>query len=254
MRSLVGRKVLVTGAGTRIGQAIAIALARDGCDVIVHYCTNRAGAEETAGKIKSYGRQAVCFSADFRQFESIKDLVDKSVQVFGGLDALVNSASVFPLAGRRDGESDLSHETIESWNLSLDVNARAPFFLIQHASPFLKKSTDGCVINILDTSVSDPFVSRASHSVSKGALASITRLAAKTFYPKVRVNGLELGHILPSPDMSAEEIAQQKWGGVSNVAEAVIFLLKNGFMTGEILRMCGGKLLLGDRTATVSAQ
>ena len=239
-QKLNGRRALVTGAGKRIGQAIAIGLAQAGCDVAVHFHTSRDGALETKRRVEAFGRRAELLQADLMQPEAIEALARETIKKFGGLDILINNASIFPEPEKIQASSDLFSETLAGWERSISINARAPFFLIQHCARALSESSHGNIINILDTSASEPFVSRAAHSISKSALATVTKLAAKTLYPKVRVNALELGAILPPELLTTKDRAEIEWAGVDEVVRGVIYLLEANFLHGEIIRLDKG--------------
>jgi len=239
-QKLKGRRALVTGAGKRIGQAIAIGLAQSGCDVAVHFHTSRAGAIETKQQIEACGRRAELLEADLMQPKAIEELAENAIRALGGLDILINNASIFPQPETIHASSDLFSETYSGWERSLSINARAPFFLIQYCANALMASTSGNIINILDTSASEPFVSRAAHSISKSALATVTQLAAKTLYSKVRVNALELGAILPPEELAAKEQLEIEWAGVGEVVQGVRFILEADFLHGEIIRLDKG--------------
>ena len=240
----LNRKALITGGATRIGRALSLALGEVGCDVAIHYHSNEKGAVELAEKLRQMGRKSAVVNADFRNPEAPQELANQAVKTLGGLDFLINNASVYPSPERKTGVNDLLHESLDSWELSLTINARAPFFLIKHLASILQHSECGCIVNILDSSATNPFVSRAAHSVSKAALASVTKLAAKTLYPKVRVNGIELGAILPPEGLEREACEATQWGGIDAVSKAVIYLLRAEFVTGEIMKVDGGESLL----------
>ncbi len=229
------RWALVTGAGTRVGQTIAIGLARGGYDVIVHYFSSAKGAERTVSEVMAVGRKAFSVQADLRKTDSPKMLLKEIEAKVTKLELLVNNASTYPEPERAKAAKSLLEETPEDWELSLNVNARAPFFLIQQLAPLLSASGEGQVVNILDSSVSAPFLSRASHSVSKSALAAITKIAAETLAPKVRVNALELGSIL-APVGRGDEPGKV-WIGTQGVVDALLQLIADSGKNGEIVRV-----------------
>lgn len=233
--SLEGKKALVTGAAVRVGRAMALALAQAGCDVIVHYGQSRIEAEETVAEIQKLGRKALALQADLRDPEAPKLLAAAVKRAFHGLDILVNNASVYPATDKFEADHALDKESIADWELALAVNARAPFFLIQHLAPLLEQSADGNVVNILDRSVSEVFVSRATHTVSKWALEATTMIAAKTFASRIRVNALELGPTLPGELMTEAERAKKTWSGTEPVCEALLSLLQAQTCSGQVI-------------------
>lgn len=243
METLRGQRALVTGAGKRIGRALALALAENGCDIIAHYNSSQAGAEELVRELARTGRRAKAIQADFSKPRVTEALAKEALSFLGGLDILINSASVFPNPESLSAAHDITQESEESWEENLAVNAKAPFFLIQHLSKALQDSGHGNVLNIVDTSITIPTISRAAYSISKSALAAITRLAARTFAGTIRVNALELGAILPNEKMNKEEASELEWGSVNDVTSAMLFVLNTPFINGEIVRVSGNELL-----------
>lgn len=227
LESLRGLRVLVTGGGKRVGAYLARGLARHGCRVVIHYRSSGAEATALVDEIRAAGGEVALVQGDLARRDDIARVAREAVAAFGGLDVLVNNASTYPEGDAIDAGHSLGSETWESWEDALNVNARAPFFLIQSLLPALLASGKGSVINILDRSVSIPFVDRAAHTVSKAALASVSRLAAKTFEGRIRVNALELGAILPGEGMSTEQESRRAWVGVEPVLEAIVKLLSN---------------------------
>lgn len=219
----------------RVGRAMALALAEAGCDVIVHYGQSQGKADETVAEIKKLGRKAVALQADLRHPEAPKVLAEQVQETFHGLDILINNASVYPAHDKFEADHALNKESLADWELALAVNARAPFFLIQHLAPLLEQSADGNVINILDRSVSEVFVSRATHTVSKWALEATTMVAAKTFTSRIRVNALELGPTLPGEGMTEAERAKKNWSGTGPVCEALLLLLQSQTYSGQVI-------------------
>lgn len=226
---------LITGAGKRIGQALAIALAKEGCDIIVHYDKSREDAEKTVATIRALGREAVAIGGDLSLPDAPEQLAVQTIHTFGKLDILINNASIWPKVDQ--GKQGLLTETLDDWNLALSINARAPFFLIKHLATTLRQSSRANIINILDSSVSNPFPSRASHSISKAALAAITTLAASTLFPPIRVNALELDMVLKSNDMSEEEAKKIRWTPLEKVVDSLLWVLKTTGISGQIVKV-----------------
>lgn len=232
-----GRVAVVTGAAVRLGREIALHLARSGFDIGVHFNSSAAEAEETAAHIRTIGRRAVLIRADFCS-GAAAGLVEKIVrQEFGSLDLLINSAGIWPEPEKAAAGRSIETETAAGWDEALNIGARTPFFLIQNLAPLLSSATqnggDGQVINILDRSISIPFLDRAAHTVAKNALLSVTRLAAKSYHGRFRVNALELGSVLPQERMPDHERNRKKWLGVQPVLAAVDRILEDRLMNGE---------------------
>jgi len=227
---------LVTGAATRLGRVFATTLASEGFDVVVHYWSNSEGAEDTCREIRELGRRSFLVQTDLSQREGPHNLAEAVASLVPSLDLLVNNASVYPSPDKVQADNDLLLDSVEEWERSMAINARAPFFLIQQCVPLLRRGTDPAIINILDMSVTDPFLDRASHSVSKSALAAITTLAASTLAPHIKVNALELGPILPGDNMPPDEVGKTKWLGTEVVADALRQLLHKK-ESGKVVRV-----------------
>ena len=185
------RKVaLITGASSGLGTAVAEGFHRAGYALVLHAFSNVDALSVLAERIVSDNGECESVLADLRDPEAPQQIIDCVSRRFGALDVLINNASTFP-------DKQLRRSTHDFLNESLAVNARAPFFLMQTAHPLLSTAASvggstGCIINLLDESISAPFLSRAAHSVSKSALAAVTTLGAESFRGKVRVYGLEL--------------------------------------------------------------
>ena len=236
---LHNKRVLVTGGAVRIGKAIALALADAGCDVCVHFGKSQDEAQKVVTEIALKGRKGACFVGDLLDPDAPSMLRMQIEQSFGPLDILINNASYWPEPSRINAEHDLLNESVSNWDRTLAVNARAPFFLIQELAGMLGRDGKGVVVNLLDQSITSPYCDRAAHTVSKWALAGVTHLAAKTLAPSIRVVGIELGPILPGEEMSDSEVARRQWGGVEVVTETVLFVLRNEFVSGEIIGVKG---------------
>ena len=240
---LHNKRVLVTGGAVRIGKAIALALADAGCDVCIHFGKSQEEAQKVVTEIASKGRKGACFMADLLDPDAPSILRMQIEQSFGPIDILINNASYWPEPSRINAAHDLLSENVSNWDRTLAVNARAPFFLIQELAGMLGRNGSGVVVNLLDQSITTPYVDRAAHTVSKWALEGVTHLAATTLAPSVRVVGIELGPILPGEEMSDSEVARRQWGGVDVVTDAVLFVLQNEFISGEILGVKGDSYL-----------
>jgi NAD(P)-dependent dehydrogenase (short-subunit alcohol dehydrogenase family) len=240
--SLVGLRALVTGGATRIGREISLGLARSGCDIIVHYAENEAGAGVVADEIRSLGRKAIPVQANFIDPRAPTKLAHAALST-GEVDILINNASIYPDADSLLSNHSIEHETLEDWERSMAINARAPFFLMQALAPSLIASRNGNVVNLLDRSISDLFIDRAAHSASKATLAAVTLIAAKTWKSSVRVNGIELGWILPGDNMPEEARQQIVWAGPAQVVETILFILTTPFIRGEVIGLRNGSHL-----------
>ena len=240
--NLRGHTALVTGAGRRLGRAFAEALARGGADIVVHFSGSRAGAEETVSAARSHGVRAEAVQADLADPQQAADLVGRGVDALGGIDLLVNSASIFEPIGVLDCSP-------EAWDRHLTVNLTAPFLLSQ-AFARHRAGRPGVIVNLLDWRALRPGADHFPYTISKAALAAMTRSLALALAPTIRVNGLALGAILPPPDAQGSGESPppgapiDRWGTIDEVVQALLFLLTGpDFITGEILHLDGGRHL-----------
>jgi pteridine reductase len=239
--SLQGRVALVTGAGKRLGRAVALRLAEEGADVVIHYRSSAAEARSAVAEIEKFGRRGFAIAADLNSVADIKRLFDEAARQFGRLDILVNSAANFL-------SSSIISTTEEVWDASLDSNLKAPFFCAQAAAPLLRR-TRGTIINFADTGGLLGWPGHIAHSVSKAGVVMLTKVLAKSLAPEVRVNAIAPGTItMPGdpPEWEADfiKLAPLRRTGVpSEIADAVVFLVKSQFMTGQILVLDGGRTL-----------
>jgi NAD(P)-dependent dehydrogenase (short-subunit alcohol dehydrogenase family) len=230
-----GRRALVTGGAHRVGKGIALALAAAGADLVLHYNRSVGPAEETATEARELGSTVELRRADLSDLESIAALMSDPV------DILVNSAAGFP----RDQLLDVS---LEQWERTIGLNLTAPVFLTQAFARALPEERTGTVVNITDWKTERPYLGpRFSYTIAKGAIDTFTRVAASELAPRIRVNAVALGVVLPPADAEegyAERLAAdtplQRVGGVEVVAEAVLHFIRNDFLTGEIQRLNGG--------------
>jgi NAD(P)-dependent dehydrogenase (short-subunit alcohol dehydrogenase family) len=240
-RKLSGKVALVTGAAKRLGRAIALHLAREGADVVVHYHRSVDEAQEVVAEITNLGRRAICLHADLAKKSDIDNLFNATKKEFARLDILVNNASNFLHA-------DFASLTEEIWDAALDVNLKAPFLCSQAAAPLLKKNY-GVIINLSDVAGFLGWTSYVPHSVSKAGITMLTRVLAKALAPEIRVNAIAPGTItMPGdpPDLAADFIKRaplQRTGTTEDVTAAISFLINSPFITGEVLMLDGGRTL-----------
>lgn len=234
------KRALVTGAGTRVGRAIAIALGRRGAQVAVHYHTNRAGADETAAEIRSAGGGAHLIQADLYNAESCRRLAAESIEALGGLDLLVPSAANFDRVS-------LDEVDDAAWQRALDLNLRAPFLLSQAARQSLSESC-GSITFITCASTAVPFRNYLPYTVSKAGLRHLMRTLSLELAPHVRVNAVAPGTVLPPPEMEASAVEAlasrvplQRIGEAEDIARSVLFLMDSPFITGQELMVDGGR-------------
>jgi len=238
---LAGRVALVTGAGKRLGRAVALRLAQEGMHVAVHYRESAREAAEVVGQIEELGQKAAAIRADLRSVEQIRKLVQETGSELGRLDLLVNSAANF-LPG------SVISTTEQSWEASLDTNLKAPFFLAQSAAPMLRRSK-GAVVNFADTGGMLGWPGFIPHSVAKAGVILLTKCLAKALAPEVRVNAVAPGTItMPGdpPEWEREFVKVAplgRTGTPAEVAEAVLYLARAEFLTGHTLVLDAGRTL-----------
>lgn len=239
--SLQGKVALVTGSAKRLGRAVALRLAQEGADVVVHYRSSEAEAQEAVKEIEKLGRRSVAIGADLESVAEIKRLVDEAGKHFGRLDILVNSAANFLPAS-------MVSTTEQIWDAALDTNLRAPFFCAQAAAPLLRR-TRGCIINFADAGGLLAWTGYIPHSVSKAGVVMLTRVLAKALAPEVRVNAIAPGTITmegDAPEIESDFIKcapLRRSGKPSDITEAVLFLVQSDFITGQVLVVDGGRTL-----------
>jgi NAD(P)-dependent dehydrogenase (short-subunit alcohol dehydrogenase family) len=236
------RAALITGAGRRIGRAIALALAQEGFAVVLHANASRAEAEKLAGEISSQGGQARVVLADLADPESLNKLVPEAA-AFGPLTLLVNNASLFD-------EDEIATLERARFERTLAVNLTAPLFLAQAFAAQAPSNVDASIVNILDQRVLKPTPRFFSYTLSKSALADATLTLAQALAPKIRVNGVAPGPTLPSPRQSKEQFAAQaasvplkRGPSPEDIAAAVVYLASARSVTGSTIAVDGGQHL-----------
>jgi len=256
---LEGKIALVTGAGRRLGKAVALALARAGADVGLHYRASRVEAQETAREIEALGRRAELFQADLADPEQIDRLFEAVASAFGQLDVLVNNAAICE-------RTPIKSLSAEQWDRHFAINTRAAALCISRAVPLMgaartdrptpaaqrsdasqSSKSGGVVVNIADVSAGSPWPGYPAYCASKAALLALTRSAAKALAPAIRVNSVSPGAILWSPDTTdvqkrkvLDHIPMGRTGSPEDVAAAVVFLARQDYVTGQDLRVDGG--------------
>lgn len=240
---LEGAAALVTGAGTRIGQAIAIGLAQSGCDVAIHYHGSAKGAEETARAVRSAGRRAELVQADLSDAAAARGLADQAARALKRLDIVVNSAAIMV-------REPVETVTPESWDATLDLNLRAMFFVSQGAISHLRRAK-GKIVNMADIAGMEPWPAYVPHCVSKAGTIMLTKALARALAPDIAVNGVAPGAVLPPEDWderAREHIRTttplERVGSPDDVVAAVRFLLAGtDYVTGTVLVVDGGRLI-----------
>jgi NAD(P)-dependent dehydrogenase (short-subunit alcohol dehydrogenase family) len=241
-----GKVALVTGGAHRVGRAIALALAKQRADVIIHYNRSEEKAAETVRELRALNVRAEMVQANLGNPMSIEEMFAQIETYFGRLHVLVNSASAFQA-------KDILEVTIEDWNYTMAVNLRAPFLCSQLAAHLmLARGEGGCIVNISDIAGQEPWERYPHHSVSKAGLIMLTKVMAKALAPELRVNCVVPGPVM-KPDLMpdarwqrlGEVIPMKRTGDSENVAKAVLALIENDFATGAVFNVDGGDSLVG---------
>lgn len=239
--SLKGKVALVTGAGKRLGRAVALRLAEEGADIAVHYGSSQREAQDAVKEIEKLGRRGVALGADLGNVSEIKRLFDEAGKQFGRLDILVNSAANFLPAS-------MISTTEQVWDSALNTNLRAPFFCAQAAAPWLRR-TQGVIINFADAGGLLGWPGYIPHSVSKAGVIMLTKVLAKALAPEVRVNAIAPGTITMEgdpPEWEADFIKLaplRRTGTPTDICDTVLFLTQSKFITGQVVVVDGGRTL-----------
>lgn len=237
---LNGRTILITGAARRLGKVFALACAQAGADVVIHHGHSDEEAESVRAEITGLGRRAWVFKADLSDSSQTRELIAQ-INESTSLHALVNSAAIFkPLS--------LETTSMKDWEKHMAINLTAPFLL---SRAFAKQAPDGArIVNILDWRALRPGADHFPYTISKSALAALTKSLAVALAPNIMVNGLALGAILPPADRSVNPeitkfIPAKRWSKESEVEDALLFLLTGpAYITGEIIHVDGGRHLV----------
>jgi NAD(P)-dependent dehydrogenase (short-subunit alcohol dehydrogenase family) len=238
-----GKIALVTGSAKRVGRATAIELGRRGARVAIHHrsAASEADAQETLRLVRQAGGEGAVFQAELTDLAQLDEMFEDLSAEFGSLHILVNNASVFSAAG-----VDETSET--HWDEQMDSNAKAPFFVAQRAARLMES---GKIINLADVAGEIIWPRYMAYSVSKAALIAVTRGLAKSLAPGIQVNAIAPGPVLfpenysDEQKQSAVERTLLKRAGTSaDIVRAVVFLIENDYITGEVLHVDGGRHLM----------
>ncbi|MBI4396018.1 MAG: SDR family oxidoreductase [Elusimicrobia bacterium] len=249
---LKGKAALITG-GARMGGVLARELARRGCHVALTYHRSKAGAEAAAESVRILGGKAVALAADVRAVGAPRRVVSRVRKTFGRLDILVNMASVY-LETPLQNLSPSAPRRADPWRESLDVDLGSAYRFSLAAAPVMRKTGGGRIVNFSDwlaVSGRPRYKARLPYYVAKTGVKGLTEAMALELAPDILVNAVAPGPILPPAGLTSaenEEVIRatplKRWGGADEVAKAVLFLVESDFVTGECLRVDGGRHLL----------
>jgi NAD(P)-dependent dehydrogenase (short-subunit alcohol dehydrogenase family) len=237
------KTALITGAAKRVGHAIAVELASAGYDIAIHYRHSRDEAEALARDIAALGRRTALIGADLEDESAVETILPRAMAALGPVTVLVNNASLF----ERDAVLDV---TRAGWDRNMAVNLRAPFVLIQQFARLLPPDLEGAVVNMLDQTVWNVTPHFVSYTASKAALWTLTQTMALALAPRIRVNGIGPGPVLPNERQSAEQF-KAHWSSLplqrridpEDVARTARFLIESPALTGQMIAVDGGEHL-----------
>lgn len=240
---LTDRVILITGGARRLGQSIALALAKRRARIVLSYRTSEREARATAAALQRFGVRTLIVRADVSRAEDVQRLMERVRRTFGRLDVLINSAANFhrtPFAGL----------TERDWDAALDTNLKGPFLCALYASRLMRRH-GGKIINLADWSGVRPYRDYLPYCVSKAGVIALTKALAKELAPRIQVNAIAPGPVLAPPEMSrstkariARQVPLQRWGSPKDITNAIVFLLEGtDFMTGSTIFVDGGQLI-----------
>ncbi len=241
---LSGRVVVITG-GKRIGRRVAQDLAARGADLVLSYRGSRAEAESTVADVENLGRRALAVAADVSKAADCEALMSAAGEAFGRLDVLVNMASVY-------GSTPFDELTEAGWDRDLGVNLKSAFLCVKAAVPFMRTAGGGRIVNFADwlaRSGRPAYRGFVSYYVAKAGIVALTEaLSLELAGDQILVNAIAPGPILAPPDMDPAEVAAVagatpvgRWGGEAEIARIVLALVESDFVTGETIRVDGGR-------------
>lgn len=241
---LQGKTALVTGGGIRLGRAFALAMAKEGANILVHYNNSQEPAEETAELVREQGVQAFTISADFNNMEAVERVFPQTNQFFNHVDILINSAAIYLKGTGLETDRD-------TWEKQFRINLQAPFILIKTFAQQLPENMRGRVLNIADAQILQYKPDHFAYRLTKHAVVEMTRLFAIELAPQICVNALGLGIMLPlagNEDVDLEAYAEKyvplkRTGSPEIAARHALHLIKSDFTTGAFLRVDGGQYL-----------
>lgn len=252
MKPLSGQTIFVTGGARRIGRALCLALANIGADIVLHHSSSPDEARAASSEIVALGQRCHVIQADFSDLVAVQALFDQ-LEGFQPVTGLINNAAIFEDLTWQD--TDLT-----AWQRHIDINLSAPFLLSQAFARQLPPTQPGRIVNILDWRALRPGPDHLPYTISKTALAGLTRSLAIAFAPQITVNGLALGAILPPADkpeadssppdnpsqaLPLPSVPAGRWAYLDEVTRAVEFLLAGpAYITGEIIHLDGGRHLI----------
>lgn len=234
---------LVTGGAVRVGQAITLMLAEAGAHVVVHYNSSAVEAEQTVAAAAALGADGMAIQCDIADDQAVAHMAAAVLARFGGVDILVNSASLF-------GKMSVPTTDLEGWRRVTRISIDGAFYVSNAFAPSMLARGDGAIVNIVDLSAWQPWPGRTAHAVGKAGLLALTQQLALELAPTIRVNAVAPGPVLPPleySDAQNEAVANrtllERWGTPEDVAKAVKYLVEADYVTGDVMRVDGGEMM-----------
>lgn len=238
---IAGKTALITGGAHRVGGAITLALAQAGANVVINYRTSAEAAQSMAAQVRNLGVEALVVQCDVVHEDQVRRMVSAAETQFGGVNILVNSASLFR-------QTPVPMAELSDWHYITRILIDGAFFCANAVAPGMLARGVGAIVNIIDLSAWEPWKGFAAHSVGKAALWALTRQLALDLAPAVRVNAVAPGPVLPPPDYDEAQVARAarrtllgRWGTAEDVSDAVLYLVRADYVTGEVIIVDGGE-------------
>lgn len=238
---LKGKTALITGGAHRVGRVITLAFARAGANVVINYHSSADQAQATAAEAEAFGVGALPYQADVSDWAQVEAMAKAARQRFGGVDVLVNSASIFLT-------TPFPLQDFSNWRKVTGILIDGGLYCANALAPMMLEKGEGAMIFIVDLSAWEPWPNFAAHSVGKSALLALSRQLALELAPAVRVNAVAPGPVLPPVHYSPAKIQRtakktllNRWGTAEDVAQAVLFLAQADYITGDVIVVDGGE-------------
>lgn len=243
--NLEGKVAVVTGGAIRIGRAISLALAEAGCHLFIHYGRSVEAAHQLSAIAESFGVKAHLHAANLADFEAVQEIIPAAVSQYGNVDILINNAAIFP------DEDSLETMDIELWEKLFAINLRAPFFLCQAFAAQLPQEKNGRIININDARIKHPDADHLVYRLTKSGLWYMTDTLVRSLAPRITINAVALGSILPPPNKDLtyldriiqSRVPLQRHISAETVAENVLYMLQQDSLTGVTIPIDGGEYM-----------
>jgi len=242
--NIEGKVALITGSAKRIGRAIAVELGKRKARVGIHYRSSQREAEETLKMVRDAGADGALFQSELTNALAVEKMFRDIAGRFGSLDILVNNASVF-------SPSTADQTTPDEWDHQMNSNAKAAFFVAQQAAALMLNLGQGKIVNLADVAGEVIWPGYFAYSVSKAALIAVNRGLAKAYAPHIQVNAIAPGPVLfpehyteDQKKSAIERTLLKREGSPQDIVSAVIFLIENDYITGELVHVDGGRHLL----------